>query len=235
MTELPDMSAQSTRRLYELMFEYFEVQSLYVANAAEMAIVALGLETGVVVDVSAAVVSLRDVTSVCARAQIGNRMQVVPIVAGARLPHATLQLRVGAGNLNDYLARLITEHGNYFDPLVDVEALGAIKAQLCCVSLDASKDAARSELEQTRSCVLGDGKKVTVGSEAWRCAEGLFDPHLMGLDIPGVHQNVFAVIQKSPVDLRNQLFAHIVLAGGSTLFRNFPGTCVYAGIVCACV
>jgi actin-related protein len=51
MTELPDMSVASTRRLYEIMFEYFEVQSLFVANAAEMAVVALGLETGIVIDV----------------------------------------------------------------------------------------------------------------------------------------------------------------------------------------
>jgi hypothetical protein len=50
MTELPDMSAQSTRRLYELMFEYFEVQSLYVGNQAEMALFADGIETGIVVD-----------------------------------------------------------------------------------------------------------------------------------------------------------------------------------------
>jgi hypothetical protein len=68
---------------------------------------------------------------------------------------------------------------------------------------------------------LKNGKKVTVGSESWRCPEGMFQPSLMGLDIAGVHGNVFNAIQKSPIDVRNELFGHIVLSGGSTLFPGF--------------
>jgi actin-related protein/Ca2+-binding EF-hand superfamily protein len=151
----------------------------------------------------------------------GNRMQIVPVVEGTRLPHATIQLRVGAGNLNEFLARIITEHGNYFDPLVDVEALDAIKAAVCRVSIDPQRDGEKSELSQERTFVLKNGKKVTVGSESWRCPEGMFQPSLMGLDIAGVHGNVFNAIQKSPIDVRNELFGHIVLSGGSTLFPGF--------------
>jgi actin-related protein/Ca2+-binding EF-hand superfamily protein len=151
----------------------------------------------------------------------GNRMQIVPVVEGTRLPHATLQLRVGAGNLNEFLARIITEHGNYFDPLVDVEKLDAVKAALCYVSADPHRDGTKSELSQERSMHLKNGKKVTVGSEAWRCPEGMFQPSLMGLDIAGVHENVYNAIQKCPVDVRNELFGHIVLSGGSTLFPGF--------------
>ena len=202
MTELPDMSFQSTRRLYELMFEYFEVQSLYVGNQGEMALYAAGIETGVVID-------------------CGNRLQIVPVIEGSRQPHAAMQLRVGAGNLNEFLARLITEHGNYFDPLVDVEALDRIKSTLCRVSLDPHADEKRSELEQECSMQLPNGKKVTLGSETWRCPEGLFDPTKMGLDIPGIHRSLYNVVQKCPIDVRNELFSHIVLSGGSTLFPNF--------------
>lgn len=150
-------------------------------------------------------------------------MQIVPVVEGTRQPHATLQLRVGAGNLNEYLARLITEHGVYYDAAViaHIEALDTIKRELCYISLDPRGDADRSELSQERSCTLKDGTRVTIGSEAWRCPEGLFSPSLMGLDIDGVAKNVFQAIQKSPIDTRNELFSHIVLTGGSTLFPNF--------------
>lgn len=121
---------------------------------------------------------------------------MVPFVDGTRQPHAALTLRVGAANLNEYLARLITEHGNYFDPLVHVEPLNYIKAAVCRVSDDPHRDERRSELEQEQSIVLPNGKKVTVGSEAWRCPEGLFDPSVMGLDIDGIHRNIYNAVQK---------------------------------------
>ena len=92
---------------------------------------------------------------------------------------------------------------------------------VCRVSIDPQRDGEKSELSQERSTVLKNGKKVTVGSEAWRCPEGMFQPSLMGLDIAGVHVNVFNAIQKCPIDVRNELFGHIVLSGGSTLFPGF--------------
>lgn len=50
LTELPDMTRQNKEKLCELMFEAFEVPSLYLANPAVMSLFSQGLITGCVVD-----------------------------------------------------------------------------------------------------------------------------------------------------------------------------------------
>jgi centractin len=44
------MTRQSKEKLCELMFEAFEIPSLYIANPAVMALFSQGFVTGVVVD-----------------------------------------------------------------------------------------------------------------------------------------------------------------------------------------
>lgn len=49
----------------------------------------------------------------------------------------------------------------------------------------------------------------------------MFDPELIGLEYPGVHQIIVDAIARADLDLRKSLFANIVLSGGSTLTRGF--------------
>lgn len=69
--------------------------------------------------------------------------------------------------------------------------------------------------------VLPDGHKMKIGPERHRAPEILFDPELIGLEYPGVHQMVVDAINRSDMDLRKALFANIVLSGGATLTRGF--------------
>lgn len=59
-----------------------------------------------------------------------------------------------------------------------------------------------------------------LGAELFRAPELLFDPSLIGLEYPGVHDVLNNAIMKSDLDLRRTLYSHIVLAGGSTLFKG---------------
>jgi centractin len=61
-----------------------------------------------------------------------------------------------------------------------------------------------------------------VGQERYRAPEVLFDPELIGLEYPGVHQIVQDAISRTDLDLRKSLYLNIVLSGGSTLCKNFP-------------
>lgn len=61
-----------------------------------------------------------------------------------------------------------------------------------------------------------------VGQERYRAPEILFDPELIGLEYPGVHQIVQDAITRTDLDLRKSLYLNIVLSGGSTLCKNFP-------------
>lgn len=60
-----------------------------------------------------------------------------------------------------------------------------------------------------------------IGPEQFRAPEILFDPELIGLEYPGVHQIVVDSIGRTDMDLRKSLFSNIVLSGGSTLTKNF--------------
>jgi len=68
---------------------------------------------------------------------------------------------------------------------------------------------------------LPDGHKVKIGPERFRAPEILFDPEIIGLEYPGVHQMVVDAINRTDMDLRKALYGNIVLSGGSTLCKGF--------------
>lgn len=77
---------------------------------------------------------------------------------------------------------------------------------------------AASSLE--KSYKLPDGQSITIGNERFRCPESLFQPSFLGLESPGIHENVFNSIMKCDVDLRQDLYANIVLSGGTSMLPN---------------
>lgn len=60
-----------------------------------------------------------------------------------------------------------------------------------------------------------------IGAERFRAPEILFDPEIIGLEYPGIHQIVVDAINRTDLDLRKSLFGNIVLSGGSTLTKGF--------------
>lgn len=62
---------------------------------------------------------------------------------------------------------------------------------------------------------------MQLGPERFRSPEILFNPELVGLEYPGVHQVVYDSIFRVDLDLRRDLYANIVLSGGTTLTRGF--------------
>ena len=73
-----------------------------------------------------------------------------------------------------------------------------------------------------RECSYANYLTAQIGQERYRAPEILFDPELIGLEYPGVHQIVQDAIARTDLDLRKSLYMNIVLSGGSTLCKNFP-------------
>ena len=48
----------------------------------------------------------------------------------------------------------------------------------------------------------------------------LFKPSLIGKEFPGIHELTFNSIMKCDVDVRKDLYANVVLSGGTTMFNN---------------
>jgi actin beta/gamma 1 len=78
------------------------------------------------------------------------------------------------------------------------------------------KAAESSEVEKQYE--LPDGNVITVGNERFRCPEVLFQPSLIGKEASGIHDCTHQTVQKCDVDIRRDLYANIVLSGGTTMF-----------------
>jgi len=69
-----------------------------------------------------------------------------------------------------------------------------------------------------KSYELPDGQVITIGNERFRCPETLFQPSFIGLESKGVDETTYMSIMKCDVDIRKDLYANIVLSGGTTMF-----------------
>mmetsp|Transcript_10846 Transcript_10846/g.37795 ORF Transcript_10846/g.37795 Transcript_10846/m.37795 type:complete len:382 (-) Transcript_10846:57-1202(-) len=206
LTEAPLNPKEDREKLVEIMFEKFGVPALYVNVQAVLALYALGRTTGCVVDTGDGV------------------SHTVPIYEGYALPHAIMRMQLAGRDLTDYLGRLLAERGGATADAVagdaGRDAVTAIKESLTYVALDFDQEmkTASESAAPDREYVLPDGRTISVGNEAFRCPEALFQPSLVGVESPGIHDTTFQTIMKCDVDIRKELYANIVLAGGCSMF-----------------
>lgn len=69
---------------------------------------------------------------------------------------------------------------------------------------------------------LPDGRVLKIGRERFEAAEALFNPSLLDCEDKGLADMLFETIQRADIDMRKQLFKHIVLSGGTTMFPGLP-------------
>jgi actin-related protein 2 len=69
---------------------------------------------------------------------------------------------------------------------------------------------------------LPDGRVIKVGSERFEAPECMFQPHLINIEKPGVAEMLFEAIQDAAIDVRSELYRHVVLSGGSSMYPGLP-------------
>ena len=184
------------------MFETFNTPSFYVAIQAVLALYASGRTTGIVFDSGAGV------------------SHTVPIFDGYCLPHAVKRLDLAGSDLDEYMQKLLQENGYSFTTSAELEIVKDIKQQLGYIALDFDDEMIKAnesnDIEQ--SYELPDGNTITIGNARFRCPEVLFKPNMIGIEESGIQRLVYNSIQKCDVDIRKDLYANIVMSGGSTLF-----------------
>jgi actin-related protein len=188
LTEAPHNPKANRERMAEIMFQTFNVPAMCVNIQAVLSLYASGHNTGCVLDCG------------------DSATHVVPIYEGYPLTHAIIRLDLAGRDLTEYLTKILM--------------VREIKESLCFVAVDFEEETKKatgsSALE--RSFELPDGNSIVIGDERFRCPEVLFQPHLIGLEMDGIANSTFQTIMKCNVDLRKDLYANIVLSGGTTMF-----------------
>ena len=200
ITESPLNSKQNREKMTTILFETFNVPAFYVSMQAVLALYASGRTTGIVLD------SGEGVTN------------TVPVYEGFALPHAIIRNDLAGSDLTDYLYEMLRKRGLSFAATGEKEIVKIIKQKLCYVANDYAQEL--SSDPAPASFELPDGNVISVGNERFQCSEVLFQPNLLGKEYSGIHENLIASIKKCDTDIQKDLYANVVLSGGSTMFEN---------------
>ncbi|KAI5805870.1 actin family [Geopyxis carbonaria] len=206
LTEAPLNPRTNRDTAAQIFFETFNVPALFMSIQAVLSLYASGRTTGIVLDSGDGV------------------SHAVPVYEGFAMPSAIRRIDVAGRDVTEHLQVLLRKSGSVFHTSAEKEVVRLIKEKTCFVAIDPKKEekewagggAARVEHYQ-----LPDGNTLKLGSERFRAPEILFDPEIIGLEYPGIHQIVVDAINRTDMDLRKALFGNIVLSGGSTLTKGF--------------
>ncbi|UYV70684.1 ACTR2 [Cordylochernes scorpioides] len=222
LTEPPMNPLKNREKMIEVMFESYQFAGTYIAIQAVLTLYAQGLLTGVVVD------SGDGVTHIC------------PVFEGFALPHLTRRLDIAGRDITRYLIKLLLLRGYAFNHSADFETVRMMKEKLCYIGYNIEQEQ-KLALETTYLvesytfillfggatawcvCVqLPDGRVIKLGGERFEAPEALFQPHLINVEGQGLAELVFGTVQSADIDIRPELYKHIVLSGGSTMYPGLP-------------
>lgn len=206
LTDPPMNPISNRRKTLEIMFETYGFHSAYIAIQAVLTLYAQGLLTGVVVD------SGDGVTHIC------------PVYEGYALPHLTRRLDIAGRDITRYLTNLLRLRGYAFNHTADFETIRMLKEKLCYCAYNVKQEQllATETTFLTDTYTLPDGRVIKLGGERFEATEALFQPHLINVESHGIAELLFNTIQSADMDIRSELYKHVVLSGGSTMYPGLP-------------
>jgi actin len=151
---------------------------------------------------------------------------IVPIYEFCSLRHATMRLNLAGCDLTAWFQKILAERGYIFSSASSTECktIRDIKEKFAYTALDfeAELQKAATTTDCNVSYALPDGNEIVIANERFRCSELLFKPWFNEFGFNGIHQTLSNSIMKCDIDIQKDLYANIVLSGGSTMFQGLP-------------
>lgn len=94
-----------------------------------------------------------------------------------------------------------------------------LKEKLCytAYNIEQEQRLATETTYLTETYALPDGRIIKLGGERFEAPEALFQPHLINIEGQGIAELLFNTIQSADMDVRCDLYKHIVLRYGKSL------------------
>jgi actin-related protein 3 len=220
LTEPPLNSPDNREFTAEIMFETFNVPYLYIGMQALLALAASWSNVG-----------QRSMTGTVVDSGDGVT-HVIPVVHGFPISNAICHVPVAGHEMTNFIAQLLQER----EPAVPAEdrfiTARTIKERFCRVTMHPSAmfarfDADRAKFFTTYTGISSKTKKpftCDVGYERFLAPEVWFSPEMVSSEYTTpVAVLINRAVRLSPIQDRMQLFANIVLSGGSTTFSGLAG------------
>lgn len=198
----PYGSKEYAETLAELLFETFDVNSIYFANPSMLSLYAQGKMTGLVLDSGECITS------------------AFPVFEGTIDKHAVKSIPFGGRDVTEYVKRQMSLD---MDDYATNRVACRMKEELCYCG----EPRAFTEV-QTYS--LPDGGEIRVEEDSpfpYRAPEFFFfDPMRLDWEDTSLEQSVQAMIMEvvagCAIDTRKKLTENLLLAGSNTLFDGLP-------------
>jgi len=195
------------------MFDTFRFKAFALMNTAVLSLFSTGTTTGLVAE------SGEGVT------------YTVPVFEGYALPHAMQSIAVAGQEITNKLISELQESNAPVDAS-HYHLIRDIKEKMCHVARNFHSELERRDddlSQEDRSYELPGGEIIEVHQrKRIIAAESMFDPTIVGVSHPefehctgGIAHLAYRSIEKCDSDLKVNLYNNVVLAGGTTLMRNF--------------
>lgn len=188
-------------RLFEIFLEQYQTMAFYPVLDSMLTLYSGGFQTGLVVEIG------------------DSNTRITPIYEGYKIEHAIRIINLGGKTLTRRMETLLGGIGFSSDSSIRKELVRVIKEKACFVSLDYKQDVKISD-QYKKQYSLPDGSTIELSQQRFDVPEVLFDPSLMNLELPSLHEVIMDSIHSCDVDIRQELLNNIFLSGGSSMFPN---------------
>lgn len=209
LTEAAMSTKKDREKMIQLMFETFNVPSLFLCMRAVLSLYSSGKQVGLVM-------------------QSGDEVtDIVPIKNNRPIMNSILSYNFGGKNLTIWMQKNLKD-SNFMSKFencesIDIENMTCDMKKECCYVCQ-NYDTELQKAKTTKECETlfkyeKTGECFTLNEERFECPEILFNPRNL-YEFDGIHGSICQSINKCDKDLQHELYSSIFLAGGNTRFKG---------------